>query len=367
MVYSISFARAAGRPFTIDIGGGGGSSNSKVILDEELTRYPTDFLRDVVPIPCHSHNDYWRAEPLFAALRAGCQGVEADVWFLPEHYAEYGLLVGHDTASLAPRRSFASLYVEPLVELLLAANPRTPFHHGASQHGDANPDGDGDGAQKGQDWGEPPHFGVFDADPTQSLVLLVDVKTGGAETWPRVLEQLEPLRSRGWLTHVVRTDESDGGGLELRPRPITVVATGNAPFDLVAANASYRDAFFDAPLEALFQEDEDSAEAGQKAKAKKEGGDLPYDATNSFYASTSLRAALGTSFFPLGGTGLSDDQRRAVRAQIRGAHARGLKARYWDTPSWPIALRNGVWRALLEEGADILNVDDLHAASRGVW
>jgi len=44
-----------------------------------LAWYPTDFLRDVVPVPCHSHNDYWRKVPVFSALHMGCTGIEADV------------------------------------------------------------------------------------------------------------------------------------------------------------------------------------------------------------------------------------------------------------------------------------------------
>lgn len=317
-------------------GGSGGGG-----LGDELTRYPTDFLRDVVPIPCHSHNDYWRTEPLFSALRAGCAGVEADVWFFADHYAETGsLLVGHDTASLTRRRTFASLYVEPLVSLLLDANPRTPFHRG---------NGRGDADQ------EEFAYGVFDVDPSRSLVLLVDVKTDGADTWPRVLEQLEPLRSRGWLTHV----DADG---VVRPRPVTVVATGNAPFDLVAANATYRDAFFDAPLEALWEEEEEGEEEKRDASGRSVA---EYNATNSFYASADFRQAVGR--VEGGGAGLTDRQLRAIRGQIRGAHRRGLKARYWETPAWPVALRNTIWRVLMDEGADILNVDDLHAASRGIW
>ncbi|KAF1828784.1 hypothetical protein BDW02DRAFT_593039 [Decorospora gaudefroyi] len=31
-----------------------------------------DFSRDIVPKNCHSHNDYWRSVPLYAALAAGC-------------------------------------------------------------------------------------------------------------------------------------------------------------------------------------------------------------------------------------------------------------------------------------------------------
>ncbi|KAL8947372.1 MAG: hypothetical protein Q9222_006338 [Ikaeria aurantiellina] len=47
---------------------------------QALTTWPTDFSRDITPIPCHSHNDYWRRVPLYDALAAGCTGVEADVW-----------------------------------------------------------------------------------------------------------------------------------------------------------------------------------------------------------------------------------------------------------------------------------------------
>ena len=36
--------------------------------------YRTDFSRDITPIPCHPHNDYWRKVPLYDALAAGCTG-----------------------------------------------------------------------------------------------------------------------------------------------------------------------------------------------------------------------------------------------------------------------------------------------------
>jgi len=64
---------------------------------------------------------------------------------------------------------------------------------------------------------------------------------------------------------------------------------------------------------------------------------------------------------------LSHAQREVIRGQIRGAKRRGLKARYWDTPSWPIGLRNRVWQILIEEGADVLNVDDLRGAATEDW
>jgi hypothetical protein len=80
-----------------------------------LVDYPTDATRDVLPIPCHSHNDYWRRVPLFDAIHWGCTGVEADVWLFND---QDELLVGHSSSSLSPTRTLRSLYVDPLVDLL---------------------------------------------------------------------------------------------------------------------------------------------------------------------------------------------------------------------------------------------------------
>lgn len=85
-------------------------------VGEGLAHYPTDATRNIHPIPCHSHNDYWRRVPLFDAIHAGCTSVEADVWLFKDRNNE--LFVGHDTASLTPDRTLASLYVNPLVDLL---------------------------------------------------------------------------------------------------------------------------------------------------------------------------------------------------------------------------------------------------------
>ncbi|KAI1496529.1 hypothetical protein F5X99DRAFT_400134 [Biscogniauxia marginata] len=287
---------------------------------ESLAWYPTDFLRDVVPIPCHSHNDYWRKVPLFSALHVGCVGIEADVWFFDDKPELY---VGHDTAALQPNRTFQSLYVNPLVDILNRSNPQTIFYNDTRR-------------------------GVFDADPEQTVVLLVDVKTDGAQTWPEVLTQLEPLRARNWLTYV-----EDG---IIHKRQVTVVGTGNTPFDVLVNNSTYRDAFFDAPLGDMWENPETDGPTPTPSMIFK------YDQTNSFYASTSLKDAVGPILI-----GLSEAQLRIVRGQIKGAHRRGLKTRYWDTPSWPVDLRDKIWHTLVEEGADILNVDDLKSASRKKW
>lgn len=276
---------------------------------EGLAWYPTSFLQDVVPKPIHSHNDYWRKVPLFTALRQGCVGVEADVWLFdaPEH--SDSLYVGHERAALQPNRTFQSLYIQPLVDILERQNPKTEFYNDN-------------------------YRGVFDMDPNQTLTLLVDVKTSGAETWAKVVEQLEPLRQRDWLTFY-----ADG---TTHTRPITVVGTGNTPFDLLISNSTYRDYFYDAPLHKLNSD---------------------YDATNSYYASVSFGSTIGSPWMG----GLGTEQIERIRAQVKAAHERGLKARYWDLPAWPISTRYRLWDLLVKEGVDLLNVDDVKGAAKRKW
>lgn len=308
---------------------------------EGLAWYPTDFLRDVVPIACHSHNDYWRKVPLFSALHAGCIGVEADVWLFDGE-----LYVGHDTASLTRNRTFQALYVNPIADILGRVNPKTDFYNGTSN-------------------------GVFDTVPDQTLTLLVDFKTDGHDTFPYVLRQLEPLRKRGWLTTV----SEDG---TVKPGPVTVVGTGNTPFDLVLSTSGPREILFDAPLSDMWEPPWESHSGGGKHEGEGEGGGhkgvegdgaswrpgpTTYNYTNSYYASTAFGSAIGSVWRGR----LSQVQLDKMRGQIRGAHRRGLKARYWDLPAWPIGVRNYVWDMLVREGVDLLNVDDLKGASQMDW
>ena len=292
-----------------------------------------------MPIPCHSHNDYWRRIPLYEAIHYGCTGVEADVWLF-DHDPE--LYVGHDTASLTRNRTFRNMYVNPLVDLLDKQNPSTDFAHSNGSRG------------------------VFDENANQTLVLLVDFKTAGPALLPVVQDQIGALRDRGYLTYY--------NGSTVIQRPITVVATGNAPFDLLVQNTTYRDVFFDAPLASMAGNTatmavlmEDPAHQPQYVDKGQGTSGVPsqasFDASNSYYASVSFTRSIGH----LWRFRLTSTQIGLIRAQIAGAHARGLKARYWDPPAWPVGLRNHVWEVLTREGADMLNVDDLRDAARADW
>lgn len=316
--------------------------------NDPTSHWPTDSTADILPVQCHSHNDYWRPIPLQNALRAGCTGVEADVWFVPDQSTDE-LFVGHSRASLTPARTLKSLYVGPLVDILDQQNPITPFHPELDL----------------------PRNGVFDTDPSQTLVLLIDFKTDGQELWSYVSEQLEPLREKKYLTYFNGTDTITG--------PITVVATGNAPFNRVVESSAYRDIFFDAPLDLLANLGSSQVKSyttpstpeSIEDKASNQGqgysGSAPqnaavYTAANSYYASVSFTDSIGHAL-PF----LSRAQKDKIRQQIQGAHKQGLKVRYWDTPAWPRGLRNYIWKTLVEEGVDYLNVDDLIGATRGDW
>lgn len=290
-----------------------------VFLSHRPSLFSNWFTHGVIPVPCHSHNDYWRRVPLYSALAAGCISVEADVWLDGDE-----LRVGHTLKTVLPGHTLRSLYLNPLLEMLQQHDPR--YGNGTTK---ASTD----------------ITGVFANDLSQTLVLLVDFKADGELIWPLLMEQLEPLRESGYLSYF--------DGSEMIQRPITVVATGDAPFHLIVENATYRDVFYDTPLDKLYLSSESSPGPD---------GSI-YNTNNSYYASVDFRNSIGS--LPL--SRLSQAQLVKVRNQIRVAHEHGLKVRYWGTPTWPVGLRNYVWRVLVREGVDVLNVDDLHGATKVDW
>lgn len=126
--------------------------------------------------------------------------------------------------------------------------------------------------------------------------------------------------------------------------PVTIIGTGETPLDMVAPIKD-RDYFFDAPL----------AELNDPKYADITG-------TVSPVASTDFQRAVGKitrDTDPI----LSEEQLKSLRAQIATANERGIGARYWNTPYFPLRTRNLVWRTLLREGVILLNADDLDAVA----
>lgn len=263
-----------------------------------------NFSRDIMPKPIHSHNDYWRRVPLFEALSLGVTGVEADC-----HLLNGVLLVGHTEKSLDPKRTLNSLYLDPLTTILENQNANSTIIKG-----------------------------VWDTNPEQRIVLMTDLKTEGFSTLEAVQEQLHPFREKGWLTY--------WNGTAIVPGPIIHVGTGNTPFEAILnstySNTTYRDVFFDAPLDALTPS---------------------YNISNSYYASTSM-----SHIFPhIPHGGLSKAKLAVMKVQIEVAKELGLVSRYWNTPSWPVTKRMSVWKQLVDLDVGMLNVDEILEAARWNW
>jgi hypothetical protein len=190
--------------------------------------------------------------------------------------------------------------------------------------------------------------GLFDTDREQTLVLLLDLKTEGNNLLPHIEKHIEALREVDLLSY--------NNGTNFISRAITIVVSGKEPYDLIEKTDARRYIFFDAPLDRLL--DQPSKDSNRPIPQSHS-----WNSTNSFYASTSFRRSIG---YPWMGR-LSSKQLSVLRDQIGEAHRRGLKVRYWDTPTWPVWLMNRVWQTLLDEGSDILNVDDLEAAALKDW
>jgi hypothetical protein len=301
-------ARVPNDPY--DIRFGDLDSNSSLIWDNDRQ----SFIHNAMPVPVHSHNDYWRHIPLFEALGSGCISVEADV-----HLRDSDLLVGHTSTSLNDASTLRSMYLQPLQRMLEEQNAHIT-----------------DGAWRG----------LYNKAPRQSVVLLIDHKTAGAETFAELHAQLQPLRDLDYLTY--------WNGTERIMRPLTVVASGNAPFSSVTAlDPTHRDIFWDAQLDRLTSVD-DNYDVNPPIYG--------YNRSNSYFASTNFGSARLYSWhnasLPLPSTPAARD---VASTQIEQAKARGLISRYWDTPASPPNLRDIVWRVLVELQVGVLNMDDLGA------
>jgi len=131
---------------------------------ESLAHWPTDATADSKPIHCHSHNDYWRRVPLYSAIDAGCNSVEADVWLVDDE-----LHVGHRRLALTAHLTLQNLYIDPLLSLLELQNTHSPVYSDEDYPLDPNE--------------KYSLNGIFDTDPTRPFVLLIDFKSYGPALW----------------------------------------------------------------------------------------------------------------------------------------------------------------------------------------
>ena len=184
-------------------------------------RWLPEFSREVLPVPCHSHNDYMHRVPLYEGVAAGCVSMEADIWYqTPSGTPD--LLVGHNLKSLKQDRTLKSLYLDPLFEILTQQN--TPSNSTKTRRDTIFPMTNSTSDIKG----------VFDSASNTSLVLILDFKTGSFDTWDLVMSQLSPFREKGWLTTWTSSQSLVSG-------PLTIVASGASSLSWITSNDTYHD------------------------------------------------------------------------------------------------------------------------------
>lgn len=188
--------------------------------------------------------------------------------------------------------------------------------------------------------------GIFNHAPKQTVILLIDHKTSGPETLAELNIQLQPLRDLNYLTYWNGTHRIMG--------PLTIVATGNAPFSsILALNSTHRDIFFDAPLAHLPSIHDDYSTSTPS---------YTYNISNSYLASTPWHL-LRTHPYPIYDNQLSQPLTASdtdiFASQLDQAKSRGLVTRYWDVPRKPENVREIAWRELVGRGVGLLNMDDM--------
>lgn len=250
---------------------------SKVGVDGMLVDDPALLSPPPSYLPGHSHNDYWQKEPLTAALNARMKSIEVDVFL-----QDGELRVGHDLKELRPGRTLESMYLAPLARWF-------------------------DGRASG-------------GDP---LLLLIDLKTDGAQTYSAMRPILE--RYRALLTAYERG--------KLVPGPVIAVLSGSRPVDVLKSEAE-RLAFIDGRLSDL----EDPA----------------LDATLIPLVSESF-----TDHFEwMGRSELSLEQRVKLMDIVARVHRRGMMLRFWAAPDTELS-----WRTQRAFGIDLVNTNRLAAFS----
>lgn len=307
--------------------------------------------RDVYVKPLHSHNDYWRHQPLFDALSVGCVSVESDIWVFDRNYTlnrtstmstginetlifrTGEIYVGHNQEFLRPINTLFNLYLNPLFQFLQFANPTYTFID-----------------QQEHERGESPLIGddsvknsVFYNNAEQPLYFWFDFKTNPNLTYDALKPLLQPFIDKGYLAYYNTTED------KFYPGPLILTITGNLPVEKVI-DEEIRYFFLDGPLQ-NFTADNTNTEFLEKWSKL------------SRVASGSLHSLLGDDLYPSTTKNtFTDEQKDKLKGIFDKAHEYGLKTRIWGDIIWPWNLLNSHLQDFYQLGSDLLNVDDLKKA-----
>jgi glycerophosphoryl diester phosphodiesterase len=223
---------------------------------------------------------------LLDALDHGFTSVEADV-----HLVDGQLLVAHDAEDLRAETTLEKLYLAPLAERARSHRGRIhPLHEGPLQ-------------------------------------LLVDIKSDPVTTYQRLHQLLS--RYRTLVTRFERT----GTGYRVRRNAVTVVVSGNRPWELMRRQR-VRYAAVDGRL-----------------------SDLPSGMHRDLLP---IISDDWTRHFSWTGAGpMPQAERQRLRSLVEVTHREGRALRFWGTPEPPGDAGVAVVSELLSAGVDYINADDL--------
>ena len=304
-------------------------------VDDRLPvpQWPSEFTTNR-PSHCLSYNPRSRDAAQYA-IAAGCTGAKADLWL---HGTD--LLVGSSFTDLDTKHTLRSLYFDPLQKELDAKR-------NAPKDSQAQP-------------------GLFE-DPAQSFVLVLEFKTWQHAALSELDSHLYGLRQGGYLTRM--------NGSEVIPGPVTVVVTGQGEHHVRSGHdAEYDEIFFDASLDELTMMDYDPWKLTHRGPPKpntpptnvlkpKKGLSAEAPSSTIYSATATFSESVG---FPRRGR-FSPQQIALIRAQVQAAHRRGLRVRYEGVPQGRGRLSDYIWRTLVQEGVDMIDVDWQAAYHRAWW
>ncbi|KAH3901528.1 uncharacterized protein SCODWIG_01926 [Saccharomycodes ludwigii] len=311
----------------------------KFILSNKLdTQSMIEVLtRDVDPLnSVHSHNDYWRALPLFDALLHGVNSVEADVW-LVEDYDNTTLAVGHNNLYLNPEhKNLKKLYLDPMVYMLNEINHDNNVT-----------------------------YGMFYNSPETTTFLFIDFKSEDSVKTYNVLVESHLSTISRYLTYRRGTPSNDGT-IEntIVWKPITIILTGNYP-DLHGHEDEMLKPyiFFDIDFD-----DFTSKEAAiQILKEKRDAVLITSSSMSKLIASCysnseDYESYSGIRKLPFYPREMAHFEIRCIKNKINIAHEVNLETRIWGVPEWPIHIRNTLWKQQYNElNSNFLNTNDLDA------
>lgn len=223
----------------------------------------------------HAHNDYAQKRPLVGAMERQFGSIEADVYPIDGE-----LFVAHDRNKVSPDKTLLTMYLKPLFEA--ARNNKGHVYPSPSE-----------------------------------VILLVDIKEKGAETYEILKKELEPYRK--YLSHFRNS--------RVTKSAITVILSGDRPINVLAAEHD-RYAFIDG--------------------RPQDPQDKPYSPNL-----VPLISASWSDFFKYRGTGKMDSKEQARLDEIVGlAHRNHQIVRFWATPE-----NESMWTFLCDNGVDLIGSD----------